>query len=460
MRPARHLTSVASGLPSAGGTAGRLLRAPFARRTGAEGLYVLVGVVLGAAGFVCVAAVLYPGALLAVTLVGLPLLAAALRGARRLGGLHRDLARRLLGVEVATPAPLRPEPGSGFLGGFLGWVWSGLRDAAGWRAVLYLLVKLPVALVTFLVAAAFWLYGVFFVGYPVLRLVLPPERDRHGTWHRGLQLFPDTYLDTWPRILAVVAVGVVLLAAAPWVVHAVLALERLLVRGLLGPTRLSQRIRSLEESRTHAVDDAAAALRHIERDLHDGAQARLVALAMQLGMAKDELDEDLAADDAQAVLERTRAVVDTAHHSAKQALVELRDLARGIHPPVLDSGLDAALASLAARSAVPVALHVDVPERPSPSIETIAYFCTAELLTNVAKHSAARHATVDVELRPGGLLRLRVGDDGTGGARIGGGAGGGLAGLADRVRTVDGRLEITSPLGGPTVVTVELPSQA
>jgi len=417
---------VASGLPSGGGTAGRLLRAPFARRSRAEGLYVLVGVVLGAAGFVCVAAALYAGALLAATLVGLPLLAAALRGARRLGGLHRDLARRLLGMEVAMPVPLRPEPGSGFLG----WVWSGLRDAAGWRAVLYLLVKFPVALVTFVVAAAFWLYGAFFVGYPVLLLVLPSRRDRHGVSHRGLQLFSDTYLDTWPRILAVVAGGVVLLLAAPWVVHAVLALERLLVRGLLGPTRLSQRVRDLEESRAHAVDDTAAALRRIERDLHDGAQARLVTLAMKLGMAKDELDADPAAADAQAVLERTRSLVDTAHHSAKQALVELRDLARGIHPPVLDSGLDAALTSLAARSAVPVALGVDVPERPSPSIETIAYFCAAELLTNVAKHSRARHATVDVVLRPGGLLRLRVGDDGTGGARIGGGGagGGGLAG--------------------------------
>jgi signal transduction histidine kinase len=454
MRTAGAVTAAASGPPPAGGIANRLLRAPFTRRTWAETLYALVGVVLGAAGFVGVAAALYVGALLAVTLVGLPLIAAALRGARRLGGLHRDLAGRLLGVKVGAPAPLRPTPGSGFLG----WVWSGLRDAAGWRAVLYLLVKFPVALVTFAVVAAFWLYGVFFVAYPLLRLVLPRERDRQGTWHRGLQLFSDIYLDTWPRILAVVVVGVVLLAAAPWVVHSVLALERRLVGGLLGPTRLSQRVRDLEETRAHAVDDAAEALRRIERDLHDGAQARLVALAMKLGMAKDELDEDSAADP-QAALERTRALVDTAHHSAKQALVELRELARGIHPPVLDSGLDAALATLAARSAVPVALHVNVPERPSPSIETIAYFCAAELLTNVAKHSRARHATVELTQQPAGRLWLRVRDDGVGGARISGGAGGsGLAGLADRVRTVDGRLEITSLPGGPTVVAVELPS--
>jgi signal transduction histidine kinase len=455
MRTARAVAPSASGLPPAGDIAERLLRAPFTRRTWAECLYVLVGVVLGAAGFVGVAAALYAGALLAITFLGLPLIVAALRGARRLGGLHRDLARWLLGMEVGTPAPLRPQPGSGLLG----WVWSGLRDAAGWRAVLYLLVKFPVALVTFVVAAVFWLYGVFFVGYPLLRLVLPRDRDRHGTWHRGLQLFSDIYLDTWPRILTVVAVGVVLLAAAPWVVHAVLALERRLVGGLLGPTRLSQRVRDLKETRAHAVDDAAAALRRIERDLHDGAQARLVALAMKLGMAKEELDEELAADP-QAALERTRALVDTAHHSAKQAIVELRDLAHGIHPPLLDSGLDAALASLAERSAVPVTVRVDVPQRPSPSIEAIAYFCTAELLANVAKHSRARHATVELTQRQDGRLRLQVRDDGAGGAHISGeGAGGsGLAGLADRVRTVDGRLEITSPTGGPTVVTVDLPS--
>jgi signal transduction histidine kinase len=204
------------------------------------------------------------------------------------------------------------------------------------------------------------------------------------------------------------------------------------------------------------VDDAAARLRRIERDLHDGAQAQMVAVAMKLGLAKEKLGGTAGAA-AEADFERALELVDAAHASAKQAITELRDLARGIHPPVLDHGLGTALATLAAGSAVPVELVVDLPERPSAAIETIAYFCAAELLANVGKHSGARHARLEAVHVPG-LLRLRVSDDGTGGARIE--ARGGLAGLAERVKTVDGRLQLSSPPGGPTVVTVELPSHA
>jgi signal transduction histidine kinase len=455
MDPAEPLTTGASGPPPPAGTLGRrLLGGPLAGRTWAELLYALAGVPLGVAGFLYAAATVYVGGLLAITLVGLPLIAAGVLGARRLGELHRGLARRLLGVEVATPVPFRPASG------LVGWIRSGLGDAAGWRAMLYLMAKLPVAVLTFGVAAAFWGYGLLFASYAVWRPMLPAVRDSQGAWHRGAQLPGDYYVDTWPRIMVTAALGVALVLAAPWVVRGVLALDRWLVGSLLSPTRLSQRVRDLEETRAHAVDDAAAALRRIERDLHDGAQARLVALAMKLGMAKEELE----GDDPQAVVARARILVDTAHRNAKEAIVELRDLARGIHPPVLDSGLDAGLAALAARSAVPVGLRVDVPDRPSPAIETIAYFCAAELLTNVAKHSQARHATVEATQRDG-VLRLVVADDGRGGAHVAAGAGRdpggtGLAGLADRVRTVDGRLEIASPPGGPTVVTVELPSHA
>jgi signal transduction histidine kinase len=159
----------------------------------------------------------------------------------------------------------------------------------------------------------------------------------------------------------------------------------------------------------------------------------------------------------QADLDRVLELVVAAHRGAKEAVIELRDLARGIHPPVLDQGLGIALTSLAARSEVPVELVIDLPERPSAAIETIAYFCAAELLANVAKHSGARHATLDAVHVPG-LLRVRVSDDGCGGARIE--ARGGLAGLAERVKTVDGRLQLSSPPAGPTVVTVELPSHA
>ncbi len=217
-----------------------------------------------------------------------------------------------------------------------------------------------------------------------------------------------------------------------------------------------RRVRELEESRAHLVDDSAARLRRIERDLHDGAQAQMVAVAMKLGLATKKLG-GMVDGTGQADLERVLELVAAAHRGAKEAITELRDLARGIHPPVLDQGLGTALATLAARSDLPVELVMDLPERPSAAIETIAYFCAAELLTNVTKHSGARHATLEVAHVPG-LLRVQVSDDGTGGARVE--DRGGLAGLAERIKTVDGRLQISSPPGGPTVVTVELPSYA
>ena len=260
-----------------------------------------------------------------------------------------------------------------------------------------------------------------------------------------------------------VVLGVLLLASFHWLGPLTwLAVLPLAGAGLIFWTvyRLQQdsvrRVRELERSRAHLVDDSAARLRGIERDLHDGAQAQMVAVAMKLGLAREKLG-GLVDQTAQADLERVLELVVAAHRGAKEAITELRDLARGIHPPVLDQGLGAALTTLAAHSDLPVELVVDLPERPSAAIETIAYFCAAELLTNVAKHSGARHATLEAVHVPG-LLRMRVSDDGSGGARIE--ARGGLAGLAERVRTVDGRLQVSSPPGGPTVVAVELPSHA
>jgi signal transduction histidine kinase len=211
----------------------------------------------------------------------------------------------------------------------------------------------------------------------------------------------------------------------------------------------AERARELQERRARAVDDSAARLRRIERDLHDGAQVRLAALAMTLGEIKENLES--SGDD------RTLALAGAAHQNAKDTLAELRDLARGIHPPVLDRGLGPALGILAGTSAIPVGLTVALAERPSPAIEAMAYFCAAELLANAAKHSGASRITVSVREQDSGLA-LSVADDGDGGARLV--PGGGLAGLRERVQTVDGRLEVESPPGGPTIVTVELPRHA
>src|SRR5580704_17818157 len=260
-----------------------------------------------------------------------------------------------------------------------------------------------------------------------------------------------------------VVLGVLLLASLRWLG----ALAWLAALPLAGAVlifwtvyRLQQdsvlRVRELEQSRAHAVDDSAARLRQIERDVHDGAQAQMVAVTMKLGLAMKKLGP-MVDGTGQTDLDRVLDLVAAAHRGAKEAITELRDLARGIHPPVLDQGLGIALTTLAARSDVPVELVIDLPERPSAAIETIAYFCAAELLTNVAKHSGARHATLAAVHAPG-LLRVRVSDDGSGGARIE--ARGGLAGLTERIRTVDGRLQLSSPPGGPSVITVELPSHA
>jgi signal transduction histidine kinase len=416
----------------------RFLGEMYGSRAWARLLYALVQGPLGAFGFVFLFAVVFSSVTLAITFVGLPLLAVGLHGARVLGALHRWLARTLPAVAVDSPLPFSPRPG------FLGWFRSTLSDATGWRAALYLLAQFPLSMVAFLFSVALWLTGAWLISYPAWwGSAAFTTTDVRGQVHHAL-VIGDYVFDTWPRALMIVAAGVIVLVVVPWVTRALLVPNIALARALLGPSRASQ----LRRRRAVAVDDAAARLRRIERDLHDGTQAQLVTLAMQLDMAKEEL----AGGDATAAV----ALLDTAHQGAKQALVELRDLARGLHPPVLDSGLAPALESLAARSAVPVALHIDLPERPSPAIETIVYFSAAELMTNLVKHSHARHATVTLAHRRPGWLRLTVSDDGVGGAH----PGGGLGGLADRVGMVDGQLALSSPDGGPTVATIDLPVHA
>jgi signal transduction histidine kinase len=261
-----------------------------------------------------------------------------------------------------------------------------------------------------------------------------------------------------------VVLGVALLASAPWTGPlALLGVLPLAGAALIFWTvyRLQQdsvrRVQELEQTRTRVVDDSAARLRQIERDLHDGAQAQMVAVTMKLGLAVKKLG-GMTDGTGQTDLDRALELVVAAHRGAKEAIAELRDLCHGIHPPVLDQGLGIALTTLAARSDLPVDLAIDLPERPSAAIETIAYFCASELLANVTKHSGARHATLEAVQLPGLQLRVRVSDDGCGGAQAG--ARGGLAGLAERIRTVDGTLRLSSPPGGPSVVTVELPSHA
>jgi signal transduction histidine kinase len=449
------------------GRPGAILLAPLRRRAWAETLYAVIAPPLSAIGFAVALASLALGAALSVTFIGLPLLAASGRAVRGLGSAQRSLARRLLGEHVAPPAPFQAGPG------LFGWLQSALNDGPSWRARAYLLLKLPLAALTCYVVAAFWAEGLFCLTYPLWWSVSAPGRASHNglldlgalilrgggdaTVVRGhdfvIQLGPHTYVDTWPKVLLLALAGLLALLAAPWVTHGLVWVDRVLIRALLGPAPGS-RVRLLEAARAQVIDDSASTLRRIERDLHDGTQAQLATLAMTLGQAKELLEHrpDVPFDPAGAL-----ELVEGAHRHAKEALVELRDIARGIHPPALDVGLDAALATLVARSAVPAVLEADLPARPSKAIETIAYFSAAELLANVAKHSRAGHATVQVSTHDG-RLRLRVRDDGIGEASPG--TGSGLPGLTERVRAVDGRLDVDSPPGGPTVITIHLPLHA
>jgi signal transduction histidine kinase len=262
----------------------------------------------------------------------------------------------------------------------------------------------------------------------------------------------------WAPVHAAGSGGLLLLAGAglggsvltAWVLGDSMAYRRAYYSSLEDRLAVAERTRELQERRARAVDESAARLRRIERDLHDGAQVRLAALAMTLGEIKENLEQ--AADD-----DRMLTLVGAAHQNAKDTLAELRDLARGIHPPVLDRGLGPALAILAGSSAIPVRLTDSMTQRPSPAIEAIAYFCAAELLANVTKHSGANQVTISVREQDSGMV-MSVTDDGDGGARLV--PGGGLAGLLERVQTVDGKLGVESPPGGPTSVTIELPRHA
>jgi len=425
-------------------------RVPFSRRAWAEVLYGLIGLPLTIVAFTWAAASLAVGLSMVVTIVGVWVLAGTVITARWSGALDRELLNSLLGEQIAAPRTRPRRPGA------MGWLTGQLGDPAGWRALGYQFVRFPLALATFVVTVAAWVLPPAAVTYPHWRQFLPAQRGSDGLLHHGYSLWYSSghsyFIDTRSRMAVQAALGVAFIWFAPWVVRGFVALHRKLGRALLSPVSASQRVRDLEASRSQAVASSNEQLRKIERDLHDGTQARLVALAMHLGQAKEDLD---SADPAAA--ERARILIAGAHQQTKETLVELRDLARGIHPAILDDGLESALSSLGARSPIHVSLTMDLPRRPSPTSETIAYFAIAEVLTNAIKHSGARE--IGVELRvTGALLTFRVADDGRGGALLGGGSG--LAGVTARLGTVDGRLLIDSPLGGPTTITGVLPLDA
>jgi signal transduction histidine kinase len=397
-------------------------------------LDLLLDLPLGFAWFIVFAVGLAVGAGLAVTVVGMPLLIAMLALARGAAAFERRRARLLLGLAVDPPGSLA------LVGSWRARLGLLLRERTTWKSLAYLLLQLPFGLIGFGVAASSWGCALALTTAPI--------------WgpFAGAQMSPSWYVATWPARAGSAAIGLLLLVVAPRVVRGFGSLDRLIGERLLSgseTSRLQARVRSLERGRERWLAAAEAERRRIERDLHDGAQQRLTALALELGRARESLAE--SGDPA------TAAQVAAAHEEAKRAIAELRTLARGVHPVVLaDRGLDAALSGLAARMSIPVQVRVDLPGRLPAPLETVAYFVVAEGLTNVTRHSSARHARVTIEPTRD-RLAIEVWDDGAGGADPARGTG--LAGLADRLAAVDGTLEVLSPPGGPTRVRGELPCE-
>lgn len=382
--------------------------------------YLLSGLVIAAPAFVlALLGIVFAG--LSVLTVGLPLLAVVLALARLTPAYFRAPARFFLGWRWSPPPALRAR----------GWrrLPAILSDGTAWRALVYCFATFLLRLVATYASVLMLVLGTLSVSCPLWwRLASPSvfgDLSSSGSWRLAWQ-------------------GALALLAMPWWVRLATAADRLLIRGLLEPSRQSTRIAELESSRATLRDDAVATLRGVERDLHDGTQARLVSLGVALSrIERRATDPDL------------KALAGDAQGTVTEALAELREIVRGLHPPALDDGLEVALTTLAARSAVPAEVTVLLAGRPSDATASALYFSVAELLTNVARHSAAGSARIDV-WSENESIRLEVTDDGRGGAGRHG-LGTGLTGLARRAHALDGSFEVRSPDGGPTTVSMTLP---
>ncbi|OXM53909.1 sensor histidine kinase [Amycolatopsis alba] len=360
-----------------------------------------LGLVIGSAtAFVELFYVVFGGAALAIPALRRPVFA----GARALSEVERRRLEKYLGAENAT-------------------------DYTGRRAMTYLVPRCVVGLFS---------AGIFLlVGYGVVIGTYVAYQKTFGEWPGEGDVSDQ---------IATVLLGVLLLFLSVQGLLGIATLERKLARHFFGPSKkeqLRRRVSELATSRAEVVEAVNGERRRIERDLHDGVQQRLVALGMLLGRARRTGDPDHAAD-----------LLRQAHEESQRALEDLREVSWRVYPIALDSdGLHPALEALAERSDLPVHLRVDLPERPPAAIETVVYFVTSEAVTNTIKHAAATR--IDIEAgRDGGRVRVRITDDGAGGARV---SGGGLSGLARRVAAADGEFSVDSPPGGPTVVTAVLP---
>ena len=399
-----------------------------------------LGFFVGVFAFAIIVSLASAGFATAVAGIGILVIAAGIEASRLVARLERwrvslGSADRLV---AHSYRPLR--------GGVVAILRAEFADESRWRDVLYVGVNFPLAIIELLVVLTVWSVSLWFLTTPA--------------WYdagRGASL-PDFLAalagHDLPAVAVRVLVGGALLPVAASLAQLVVTLHRSLVSSLICASEsreLRRQVETLKESRSAIIDVEASELHRIERDLHDGAQQRLVMLTLDLGLASEKIDSDPAA---------ARQLVLEGQEQARQALAELRDLVRGIAPSILvDRGLVAALGSIAGRNPIPTSVRSELPpgERLPVAVERAAYFVAAEALANVAKHSTARSCEVRCR-REGSRLVVEVWDDGAGGATVV--PGGGLAGLAGRVEGVDGSLSVSSPIGGPTLVRAEVPVPA
>jgi signal transduction histidine kinase len=371
---------------------------------------------------------------LAITVVGLLSALAFFWAFRWFARLERHRAALVLGAPIPERYR-RGDPGASWFGRLR----AAAADPATWKDFAWTGICGVVGFAFSVAVVSLWVSILYLVTLPIWYWAPNPPQSI------GIMEF-----DTLPKALLATGAGIVLFPVCGLIVRGLTRLELAMMVPLLRPPRgeeLAERVDVLTTTRAGAVDAQAAELQRIERDLHDGAQARLVALAMSLGMAEDKLDSDPA---------QARELLAEARGEARTALTELRDLARGIHPPILaDRGLEAAITSIAARSPLAVSIEVELPSRPPAAVEGAAYFVVTEAIANATKHSGAQAVLVRLVRRDDALV-VEVADDGLGGADP---QGSGLLGLRRRVEALDGTLSVVSPPGGGTTLHAEIPSR-
>jgi len=424
------------------GAVGAFLLSPLHPATWYATLAIFLGFWVELLAFSLVLAAFSSGTSLLVVGIGVLVIGLGIEGCRLVARIERARAG------LADPRPLRPHPYRPYGSGLRALLLAVFVDVSRWRDVVYVFVAFPLTFLEFIVIVLLWGTSLALLSVPLWYAMsgLPAGMGA------GLQVPPDAIT------VVVGLIGVVLLPVAASVSQGLMALHRAVVAGLLCDSErraLERRVETLEGSRKAVIDVEASELRRIERDLHDGAQQRLVMLTIDLSLAAERIDSDPAS---------ARALVTEAQDQARLALAELRDLVRGIAPAILlDRGLVPALSAIAGRCPLPTVVTSTLPDgaRLPDAVERAAYFVVAEALANVAKHASATRC--EIRVRGEGppeapRLVVEVWDDGAGGARVV--PGGGLAGLSGRVEALDGSLTIESPPGGPTLVRAEIPVAA